>query len=127
MHQCIDTVLSAHEPLAQLPWWLCGQSMGGGLALLMAHRAWRRRQSMLDLQKAQQTSETDGAEFYAQFNGCLAICPLVKGPKPKPAPVMFVMRRVAAMLWLRCMPSFLDPPMENSTIWKASVWFVSGL
>ena len=116
-HQCIEVVLDTHH-LANLPWWVCGQSMGGGLALRMAHRAWRMRQGVPDSQRG---FGTDMAPVYETFSGCFAICPLVKGPPTPPAPAMFVMRRIASLLWLKCMPSFLDPPMDITWIWKVGV------
>ena len=85
----------------------------------MAHRAWKLRQDVLDPKRVCATENL--ARIYENFSGCFAICPLVKGPPKPPAPKLFVMRQLAWLLWYRCMPAFLDPPMDIAWIWKVCV------
>ena len=55
---CVQTVLQSNSHLKESSWWICGQSMGGGLALLLSLRA-------QDFQKGQDSQ----ARIYANFSG----------------------------------------------------------
>jgi len=83
--------------MAKLPFFIGGQSMGGGLSLLAGHRV---------------TSKCE------MFRGCVLLCPALAGHTP-PAPVTFFLRYVVAALFpLSRMPSFLDSTSDASAIWK---------
>ena len=88
---------TAGEAIAGLPLFLGGQSMGGGLALLLSRRVCAR---------------------FEHFRGCVLLCPAFACRLP-PVPVVFFLRHVvAAMFPLSAMPAFLDATFDGTANWR---------
>ena len=89
-----------------LPWFLVGQSMAGGVAVLASHRAWLRKGKAAQARPQPRTSGGGSGGgggggggspwWHATFAGCVAVAPLVTASKP-PAPALALLAAVAKL------------------------------
>lgn len=96
-----------------LPWWCMGQSMAGAVVLLFGQKAWARKQ------RRQSQTAASAAQFYSNFQGCIALAPLVT-TEHLSLPTLAFVRAMAYFFPLELIPTFLMQPLPDEETWKSA-------
>ena len=112
------------SPSTSLPWFVCGQSMSGGLTCLFAQRVWteilgndlndagRKGNNVEKGPKLQRT--------YSNFGGWIGVAPFMKPLDRPPAPIYMMMRFVAWLFPMHLIPkALLGAGMPDECCWPS--------